>query len=819
MATGYRGHEHEWPEAHQPNFTDLSSAPPADRRVKRSGSDWPTFAALGLVAAANIVAITNFSLPFLGPAIGFWFLIIYPVYLLYTCSVWRGSSSGERVGYSLAVILLLLMLAGLAFSTALPLLGIARPLDPFPVAVIGDIIVVALNLFRRRYPARFAWRPKFDTITWQESRVVAISGLCVAAAILGTNRVNNSAGDQVSLAAMAGVILTAFLLLYWRQHLRDGMISLSLYLVSLSLLFMTSLRGWFVTGYDVQTEYRVFQLTQTHGRWDISYFHDAYNSCLSITILPTEIAGVAHVNGPYIYKVFFQVIFAVCPILVYAISRRYWSKPISVLAGIFFISLPPFFTDMPFLNRQEIGFIFVAVATLFDHQSLVGAALARAGLLVAALGAELSHYSTMYVFLGILFVACMIQYINGFSLHRRHARPGKHTEKASRSADRKIMKKAIGIGSILVVAAMIGIWGGLITQTSSAVLSDADSSISGLIGNTVGARTGGAAYLLFGGQTLTPQAARDGYSAQTLAERATGQESEYLPITSPPVNVRPLSESSLPLTATGAALSNIGVPVALLNKAVREAAAQGEQLFAVVGIITLLVLGRRRRYVGEEFFALCIGSLVVVALITVLPDLSVDYGVSRAFQQALIFIAPILVAGSLTIFRPLGKVWAPRAAAAVCIGILFSTSGLMPQLLGDFPAQLSLNNSGDYYDVYYPQPEEEAAVTWLADQPNLLRDGVQAESTGPFELDPPWQFTGRSASATETDAAISQAVTDIYPTILRRSSWVILGSQVVRTSQASFTYDGNLYNYVYPVWLLWENKNLVYSNGGAEIYK
>ena len=108
--------------------------------------------------------------------------------------------------------------------------------------------------------------------------------------------------------------------------------SATLYLLSLALLLMTSLRGWYVTGHDIQVEYRVFQLTAAHARWDISDFHNAYNACLSITILPTELAQIVRVDSPYIYKVFFQLIFAACPVLVYAIARRYWPGPTAVLS-------------------------------------------------------------------------------------------------------------------------------------------------------------------------------------------------------------------------------------------------------------------------------------------------------------------------------------------------------------------------------------------------------------------------------------------------------------------------------------------------------
>ena len=54
--------------------------------------DWPALASAGLVACVNALVVTGFRLPFLGPAIGFWFLVVLPVYLLCTTSAWRGSS-------------------------------------------------------------------------------------------------------------------------------------------------------------------------------------------------------------------------------------------------------------------------------------------------------------------------------------------------------------------------------------------------------------------------------------------------------------------------------------------------------------------------------------------------------------------------------------------------------------------------------------------------------------------------------------------------------------------------------------------------------
>ena len=90
----------------------------------------------------------------------------------------------------------------------------------------------------------------------------------------------------------------------------------------------------------------------------------------------------------------------------------------------------------------------------------------------------------------------------------------------------------------------------------------------------------------------------------------------------------------------------------------------------------------------------------MLGLITVLPDLSVEYGVLRAFQFELIVLAPVMVIGSLTLFKFAGEVWSLRIATWICIFFFISTIGLLPQLTGGYGAQLTLNNSGTYYDVY-----------------------------------------------------------------------------------------------------------------------
>ncbi len=59
----------------------------------------------------------------------------------------------------------------------------------------------------------------------------------------------------------------------------------------------------------------------------------------------------------------------------------------------------------------------------------------------------------------------------------------------------------------------------------------------------------------------------------------------------------------------------------------------------------------------------------------------------------------------------------------------------------------------------------------------------------------------------------------IYPTQLRRNSDVVLGTTTVQTGTVATFFQGDLLSYRYPIGVLDQNKSLIYSSGGARIYR
>jgi uncharacterized membrane protein len=257
-----------------------------------------------------------------------------------------------------------------------------------------------------------------------------------------------------------------------------------------------------------------------------------------------------------------------------------------------------------------------------------------------------------------------------------------------------------------------------------------------------------------------------------------------------------------PLTALGRGLSTAGVSPYELNSVLRDIIARLLQICAVLGAVVVLLGWKRSPRLSAEYAYLALGSLVLLVGTVVLPTMSVDYGLLRMFQQALFVLAPLIVVGASFALRPL---WQKKTDLAVCalVGLCFvSLTGLLPQITGGYVPQLNLNNAGEYYENYYTQPQEISAVQWL-NTASCRCDIVQAD---PF------------ASARFLPYASFQIDANNYPTAVYRTSYVIMGADTVNSGTSTAGPDGNLVDFTYPVGFLAKYKDLIYSNGDAEIF-
>jgi uncharacterized membrane protein len=795
-------------------MTAVLNAPPSEPTVLPRPAAQPR--GLGVATAAclaSILVAADAQLPLLRAVAGLFLLIALPTYLVFIKRRAVQGNPYEGLVYSFVSVLLGVLVGGLVMNETLPLIGIARPLDRVPVLVAADLGLLGLAWWSHgQWPQQGVvrrWSTSLRTTLAGRNRLVVTAGLLlVLGAVVGAIRLNNGAGGTTTAVMLCSAAAVIVALIKWRFQLRPGTIVTTIYLLSLALLLMTSLRGWDLTGHDIQREFHVFQLTATNGIWDISRFRDAYDACLSITILPTILARMTGMSGTYVFKVLFQLVFALCPVIVYLIARRFGSVLVAVLAAVYFASFPTFFTDMPFLCRQEIAFVFVGAVILVATNERYTVRRRQMWVAVLSVGVVLSHYSTTYVLIGLLVITWAT---------RRVTRGGERFFAGQRerpTAGRQRPAPVFGIANIAVLILLTAIWTGPVTQTGGQLEQTTTRLLSAIFGGADAAQSSDVSYSLFSALfSAKPSASSrmQSYAADTLAQTAAARAAgAYYPLST--VNQYPtplVEEQSLPLTAMGRALDQSGIDVPLLNAIMRKGAAGLLQIFVCLGIGAVALRRAHGFRINREFFYLAVASVLVVASQVVLPAISADYGLLRAFQQSLFVLAPFLAVGSIYAVSWLGSRRSMLVASGIAVGFFASLTGVIPQALGGYPAQLHLNNTGQYYDLYYLHPEELAAMTWLQGQvvPSGKGSIQTAIPTDRYTFD-----LTRAYPQIQLDEAI-------YPTLLRPDTYVLLGSTIVTKGQSTVFYDGDLLTYRYPVALLDRTKDLIYSSGRAAIYR
>ncbi|OGC85086.1 hypothetical protein A3F55_03050 [Candidatus Adlerbacteria bacterium RIFCSPHIGHO2_12_FULL_53_18] len=717
------------------------------------------------------------------------------------------------ISVAAAFSVLELILVGLFANLVLPYLGIERPLDTGPLLCVLTLLVGIL--------ASVNWvRMKGETISIElfkgwgpRDSILAFSPvLFVIMSVVGASVLNAGGSGAIILTMLIGIAIYSAVLLYYSRKVGAEVIPTALFFIGLSLLLMTSLRGYSIVGHDIQNEFRVFELAQSAGIWTIASYQDAYNACMSITILPTIFANVLALANPYVYKVLFQILFALVPTSVFLLARQYVSAPLAFMATLYFVSFPTFFTDMSFLNRQEIAFFFLALMFLIGLDDRVAYRMRQALFLLFGGGMILSHYSTTYTVVALLVFLLAARPLVVF-LRRFMPRQLNHTTLAAVQTETLQTRPVIAWWVVGLLVGASFLWSSVFTETSS-------NSLYRVVTRTVEAmqstfkedvRSGDVLYSLFSWKQVDLLDLFEEYNEKALERVAAEPPTTYYPSSITDQYPTPIIKADvMPPTVLGRALAASGLVLETFNSTFRQMSAKLLQLFMLVG--GLVILWRREwfyRIPRIEYVLMGIGSLIILSAIIVLPVLSVEYGLLRAFQQSLMFLGICIVIGSASLLYFLQERWRILFAGTLAIIFLLSSTGVFTQLIGGYDAQLHLNNAGRYYDLYYVHESELQAIEWLAGEVEKdAANGIETTIQGDH-------YALEAASALQEAYVIS----DIYPALVRRDAYVFLGVSNNRTGQATASYNQTSIGYHYPIEFLEATKSLVYDNGEVKIYR
>ncbi|HKX24402.1 MAG TPA: DUF2206 domain-containing protein [Candidatus Saccharimonadales bacterium] len=734
------------------------------------------------------------------------YLSLMPGYVLYRtiAGYIRGEMKARVLAYIVGLSLISLMVIGLVLNQVLPWLAhMDRPLvsTTMAPAIAGFVVFFTfMTAFRRKtqnlrrfkkYLTLAFWRSKSREF-WLTVTIGLLLVLLPFLGVAGATMLNNSGPNWLALGAIGLVGAVIFGLSWTKRVQLQSLYPLALYSATLTILLGTSMRGWEVTGHDVMQEFQVFQLTTLHSLWDMKFYQDAYTACLSITILPTVLQKLSGMPDLYLFKLWFQLLFALIAPLMYSGLRTYVPRKMAFLAAVIFVTFPAFLTDIMMLNRQEVAIFCFALALFVALDKRLSTFARHALMIILFGGMVLSHYSTSYITALILIVATGL----GFGLW------------VIRPLTRRLKIEALQAKTFtlfpayiapMVLLMIIG-WSGLATHTAGNIA----DTIKGIGNDVVRVVNPNAAPPRQAAPAEKAEASVDTYADYAYQTRQYDASEYYPDSTSTDFEPIEVPERNAPLSPLASALH---LPADLLQK-VYDLARQGYvgllTLLLAVGLV-LMVFRRTATRLPLQYPLLGIACLVVVVIQVVLPSEAVNYGLARVIQQGLVILALPGVAAAVWV---LGKVKFKfelrfRMVAGVLVALFLVLSGFISTLTGGYRPVLAFSNSGFYYQAYYTHPEEIEADKWLA---------ANAPSGSRVYAD---EFSRRRMI---TYANIFPEPT-LVPSAIPEDSYVYLSRGNTTTGQVPVYYDGELLFYNVPFYFLNTHKTLVYNSGGVRIYR
>jgi uncharacterized membrane protein len=632
-----------------------------------------------LAMLASLIAVYWLPAAFLTPLV-LPLVVLVPGFLAYFCITKNFDIGIKGFLYSLGLGLLFITLEGLLLNLVLPLfLRHSAPLTTGNILAVHSIVTGVLFVFCQLY---FKTVLKDKILTLPSFRRLGpnlLLCLLPLMAAAGAVELNNGGSNLIALATTCLVLISVIAQLALKKLFSWDWL---LFIIASSMLLSTSLRSTYIAGFDISQEFQVFQRTLLHRQWFSSH-GDPYNSCLSLTILPTMLHALLNISPAFIFKFVYQMLYAVVPVAIYQTFKVYAKPSWAFLAGLFYVAQTQFITTMPAIVRQEIALVYFSliILALFSDIKL---SYRKTLFMVFSLGLVTAHYSTAYLTI-LLFI---LYYLLGKLLPvitRRFSEVSQTNP------------HPITLNMLVVIILTSLLWYGQVNFSSGNVVTTATTAYRN-IGNIfqLDSHSASSQKAFYGHSNVDSQKILQGYLGIGKVQSKSG--------------IAPQGSTVIP--------ERVPILARLVNF-----------LRSVLLIVTKLSLLIGTLYVFfkaihndklKPIAYMGVSSALILLLVGVLPSISLSYNLERLYQQILGLIAFIMVVISFSnLPRLSGSIKYILASAVVILYFALSPgSALVNQLTGGTTPRMNYSNSGDDYQKFYMHSGDILASQWVASDCN-----------------------------------------------------------------------------------------------------
>lgn len=752
------------------------------------------FSGILLFSLVSILLVAfNIQSFYLRAILSFIFLTTIPGLLIMLMLKIRKIGFLEYLVYTIGLSIAFIMFAGLAVNWILPWLHITdKPLSLNPLLISFGGLLSIFGIIAYLRNKDLSLKIKFPKLDWLNKVFFTIPIIFPILSILGAITLNNGGPNYLTMIMLGGIAIYVFLVVLLREKLNEHVFPWAILFTSISLLLMYPLRSWHILGWDINQEYLVFALTNSTKYWSAHTLNSAYNLCLSITILPTILESFLKINNEYIYKLIFPILFSTVPLIVYLTAKKILNIGYAFLSAAFFISQIWFIEQMPALARQEIALIFFAGLLMikFDHRlSQINKNILS---IIFGISIIVSHYSTAYVWIAIMIIYYFINNI----------------VKITKINNLKLL---FSLKYIILMIAIVFLWGSQLTNSNGNFRNFLTITITNISkGFSADMINGGLERLTFKNVNIN--------NPLNVAENYQTMSQEYLKkrlILYPKETYQDYKpEPIFSKYITNPAFDNTRLPISQILKIIKLIL---NDILPIIGIFYFL-----RRYLfkyskgntndflninrdkGINVLLLGISTLPLIFMIIFLPFIATQYNSTRLYMQSLIILSNLTIVGGMYLLSKL-RIKKLSYTIMVSLIILFFlySSGFFFQIVGGEPLLL-LNNFGGEYDQFYTTQPETNSIKWFTNN-KASNSMLYADQLAGLRLTSFGQIINYNF--------------DILPSTIDKRSYVYLSNTNVQKGKVYKRYDTDQLEYTTPIKFLNSNKNLVYNNGGSEIFK
>lgn len=618
-------------------------------------------------------------------------------------------------------------------------------------------------------------------------------------AIIGANMLNGGGSNFISIANYVEIAFLIVLISLFKGRNQKVLFPLSIFCISLALLYSFTFRSNFLVGWDIQQEALVQNLTQVKAHWSYENIRDPYNACLSITLLPTILVYLLNTTPIMVFKMIFPIVMSMVVVLSYKIFHSFTSNFNAFLGSLIILSQPQFITESTMLTRQIVALLFYVqiIYLLFVNR---GQRKRSSFLLyLFTISLVISHYSTTYITFLELFFVCIIAFFYEW-FYKLAKLIVKRIKPNQRVLLPDTMTRKISLIYIIYFVVVMFLWYSQITTAGSGALNfvkNTYKTLSSSVDKDLKSESAKAA-IWNSSESISQEDLN--YYADSTAEKLKGKV-EYSLYEKSLTDKFPLT---LAFPKSVPSKYKINIKNSLLFF---QLIALSLKLFLVIGFVVYII---QNFFVKDKANSIVfLNSLLFggIFLFLVVPYLSVAYNIERLTLQALF---------SLGFFIPLGafffinlikkKTGISLTPLFISLIILYfsSSSGLIWQIIGG-PASIPFNNYGELYNRFYVDKQDIASVNWLNTNRNYTRF-VYTDRYGRLS------FTGKPNLG-------YNIVENVVPQAIDKYSYVYGTTANFSNGIASIKYSQKEINYSFPNKFLMQNKNLIYSNNQSVVYQ